>query len=127
MKFRVLINSAGVYVKDAEFFESQGGLTKPWGKKWEEIDAIDLRQARQVAIAMRRQRFPHSHRTQGEILPSSHVPFQNPWPRAQDGTYKPPGEDPVFEANRLARNVIAFLVGVLAVAAVTVAVLGSLG
>lgn len=30
----VLINEAGVYVKEAKFFIKQGGLVELWGKGW---------------------------------------------------------------------------------------------
>ena len=62
----VLINEAGVYVKEVNFFKEQGGLTNEWGRKWEPIDAKNLHDARRVGIELRRSRFPTSHRTIGE-------------------------------------------------------------
>ena len=64
--FYILINSAGVYVKGAEFFASQGGLTEPWGKYWECIEACSFYEARNKGIRLRRRRFPDSHLTTGE-------------------------------------------------------------
>lgn len=43
-------NSAGgVYVKEAEFFEEQGGKTKGWGSRWRPVIARDLAHARLIA------------------------------------------------------------------------------
>ena len=62
----VLIKEAGVYVKEGEFFASQGGLDSDWGSAWEQIEAKTLHEARRIGINMRRERFPNSHRTIGE-------------------------------------------------------------
>lgn len=45
-----VVNGNSVFVKEAEFFKSQGGLTEPWGKKWEPVIAKSIGAARrQVA------------------------------------------------------------------------------
>lgn len=66
-QYRVLITPDGVYVKKADFFESQGGLTDPWGRDWEPIEADSLIHARQLGIALRRSRFPNSHKQPEEL------------------------------------------------------------
>lgn len=48
MKFRILVEPWAVYVKDAVFFESQGGLTEPWGKNWLEVEATSIEAARAI-------------------------------------------------------------------------------
>lgn len=73
----VLVKEAGVYVKEAVFFEQQGGTTAAWGKAWEPIDASNLHDARRIAIGLRRERYPNSHRTIGEDEPMEVV-----WPEA---------------------------------------------
>lgn len=65
-EYYINANSAGVYVKEGEFFKSQGGLTKKWGKSWELIQARDLDDARQIGIKIRRERYPNTHYTIGE-------------------------------------------------------------
>ena len=62
----VLVKESGVYVKDGEFFESEGGLISKWGRTWERIEARTPHDARRIGIKMRRTRFPNSHRTLGE-------------------------------------------------------------
>jgi len=52
-RFYVLIERWAVYVKEAEFFESQGGLTKDWGKDWVCMYATDLENARVKGKAIR--------------------------------------------------------------------------
>ena len=47
MKFYILIKPRAVYVKEAEVFKSQGGLTGEWGKQWVEIEAESIEDARQ--------------------------------------------------------------------------------
>jgi hypothetical protein len=64
----ILVNAGGVYVKEADFFVKQGGKIMPWGRFWEPIHADDLDSARQLAIKIRRERFPDSHVTTGEEL-----------------------------------------------------------
>ena len=39
-------NGAAIFVKEAEFFKSQGGLTEPWGKAWHPIVADSIEDAR---------------------------------------------------------------------------------
>lgn len=65
-RYYVLITESNVGTKDGQFFEEQGGLREPWGKAWEPIEATSLYDARNQGIALRRQRFPNSHRTMGE-------------------------------------------------------------
>ena len=74
----VLVNEAGVYTKEGEFFRSQGGEIQQWGKAWEKIDASSLYDARAKGIKMRRERFPHSHVTLGE-----NEPMERAWPEAK--------------------------------------------
>lgn len=50
-KFAILVNCAGsTFVKDYDYFVSQGGLTEKWGKFWKIIEAEDLDDARVKAI-----------------------------------------------------------------------------
>jgi len=45
--FYVHYNGASVFVKEAEFFKSQGGLTADWGKAWRgPIAAESIHEAR---------------------------------------------------------------------------------
>lgn len=53
MRHFIMVNEAGVYVKDGDFFVQQGGLKEPWGKNWKEIDADGLNHARMIGEAMR--------------------------------------------------------------------------
>lgn len=64
--YYVLIQDHGIGTKDGDFFIEQGGLEQDWGKNWELIQAKDLDDARQVAIRMRRERYPNCHKTIGE-------------------------------------------------------------
>lgn len=64
--YYILVNETGVFVKAQSYFLEQKGDTLPWGKNWESIAAKDLDDARQIAIKLRRQRFPDSHKTIGE-------------------------------------------------------------
>jgi hypothetical protein len=43
---------ATVYVKEGEFFRSQGGLEKDWGKNWQPIMAESIEDARRRGHAM---------------------------------------------------------------------------
>lgn len=48
------INRSGaVFVKDGDFFISQGGLEKDWGKHWKKIKAESLDQAREIGEIVR--------------------------------------------------------------------------
>jgi len=40
--------SGAIFVKEADFFEAQGGLTASWGKKWCRVEANSLEEARQL-------------------------------------------------------------------------------
>ena len=73
----VLVKEFGVYVKDGEFFESEGGLVSSWGRAWERIKVTTLHDARRIGIEMRRARFPNSHRTLGEDESMNKI-----WPEA---------------------------------------------
>lgn len=49
----ILITDAGVYVKEAEFFKSQGGLKQDWGKNWIPVialgeDEVGIENARKI-------------------------------------------------------------------------------
>lgn len=48
-KYYVMFNGAAWFVKEAVFFESQGGLTEDWGKAWEPIYADSIEHARDKA------------------------------------------------------------------------------
>lgn len=50
MKFMVLCVevSGSVFVKDRDFFVSQGGDREPWGKRWVEIEAESIEDARRI-------------------------------------------------------------------------------
>lgn len=65
-RFYILVSQSGVGTKEGEFFEEQGGLKESWGKAWEPVEATSLYDARNQGIALRRKRFPDSHRTMGE-------------------------------------------------------------
>ncbi|WP_257164636.1 hypothetical protein [Bradyrhizobium sp. SRS-191] len=78
-RFYLLINEAGVYTKVGAYFESQGGLEQPWGQSWESIEALDLYDARNQGIKLRRERFPNCHRTLGE----DGEPPESYWPEAK--------------------------------------------
>jgi hypothetical protein len=49
----VLIEPWAVYVKEGEFFEEQGGLTKPWGKNWITVQANSIEHARKQGLELR--------------------------------------------------------------------------
>jgi hypothetical protein len=53
---------ATVYVKEGEFFRSQGGLTEDWGKHWTGIQASSLDDARLKA-----------HASEGTACPDWHL------------------------------------------------------
>lgn len=45
------IHSGGAtFVKEYDFFVSQGGLTEKWGKSWKIIEAENMDQARMIVI-----------------------------------------------------------------------------
>lgn len=77
--YYILVNSAGVYVKDHKTFSDGGGHSQPWGSAWELIDAESLYAARNEGIRRRRERYPASHKTMGEDgeAPESY------WPEAR--------------------------------------------
>lgn len=74
----VQVKDSAVFVKDAAFFVEQGGLREPWGKTWEPVEADSLYDARRIAIKLRRDRYPDSHRTGGED-----EPMETAWPEAK--------------------------------------------
>ncbi len=55
-RYRILVNSAAVYVKEEEFWESQGGRTEPWGKDWELVYADGIEHARLIGKVFQTQR-----------------------------------------------------------------------
>jgi len=55
MKFFILIEPWAVYVKEAEFFKSQGGLIEEWGKRWVEVEAESIEDARHIERPPKRQ------------------------------------------------------------------------
>lgn len=46
MKYRILLQSGAVYVKEEAFFCEQGGLTEPWGQRWIAVQADSIEHAR---------------------------------------------------------------------------------
>lgn len=42
-------NGSVYFIKEAEFFEAQGGLTAEWGKAWKPIEADTIEHARTKA------------------------------------------------------------------------------
>ena len=48
-KFYVYYNGQGWFVKEAKFFEEQGGLTENWGRMWWPIEATSIEDARSKA------------------------------------------------------------------------------
>jgi len=49
----VLVESWAVYVKEGEFFKSQGGLEEEWGTRWVPIMARSIEEAREMGVKMR--------------------------------------------------------------------------
>jgi hypothetical protein len=51
-KFAILVSkvSGHTFVKDYDFFVSQGGTRDEWGKNWEIVEAPTLEAARVIAI-----------------------------------------------------------------------------
>lgn len=49
----VLIEPWAVYVKEGEFFKSQGGLEEEWGMRWVPIMAESIEAAREIGVKMR--------------------------------------------------------------------------
>ena len=49
MKYYVLVEPWAVYVKEADFFVAQGGLTAEWGKRWKLLEAPSMEFARRIA------------------------------------------------------------------------------
>lgn len=49
MTHYVLVEPWAVYVKEADFFVAQGGLTAEWGKRWKPLEASSLEDARRKA------------------------------------------------------------------------------
>lgn len=45
-------NGAAIFVKEAAFFEAQGGLTLPWGQSWRHVWATSIGDARRQAARM---------------------------------------------------------------------------
>lgn len=47
------VNHVGdIFVKEYDFFVSQGGEREKWGRSWEKVEAEDIHQARVVAISL---------------------------------------------------------------------------
>lgn len=77
--YYVNVTESNVGTKEGKFFEESGGLTEPWGKHWEKIEATSLYDARNQGIALRRKRFPTCHKTMGE----NGEPPEQYWPEAR--------------------------------------------
>jgi hypothetical protein len=52
----ILVEPWAVYVKEANFFRSQGGHKEPWGQKWRPVTADSIEAARAIGEAQRRAR-----------------------------------------------------------------------
>ena len=78
--YYVLTTDSNVSVKEGEFFRQQGGLSEPWGKNWQRIEACCLYDARRKGIVQRRATFPQSHRTLGE-----NGSMREAWPEGYEG------------------------------------------
>lgn len=50
----ISVNSWAVYVKEADYFKQQGGLTKEWGRTWLPVIATSIEDARKQGEAMLR-------------------------------------------------------------------------
>lgn len=50
----VHFNGAAHFVKEAEFFQDQGGLTSEWGKAWKPVVALSIEDARKMSEEMHR-------------------------------------------------------------------------
>lgn len=62
----VMCNSGkALFVKEAGFFESQGGLTDSWGKAWKPVRAASIGDARRQAAKIFG--VPLSHIHAGEV------------------------------------------------------------
>ena len=48
-KYFVLVEPWAVYVKEYDYFISQGGLEQEWGKKWKRLNADSIEDARKKA------------------------------------------------------------------------------
>jgi len=48
----VVSNGVSIFVKEANFFRSQGGLTEPWGRRWRPVHASSIEHARQIGDSM---------------------------------------------------------------------------
>ncbi len=53
-KYMVMANraSGSVFVKEKEFFISQGGDKQAWGRAWEEIEANSIEHARELGCKL---------------------------------------------------------------------------
>lgn len=68
--------SGSVFVKDFDFFVSQGGLRDAWGKRWRFIAATSVEHARRVGCQM----FPAARPYERQRLARSRVPAPAPAP-----------------------------------------------
>jgi hypothetical protein len=48
----VCADGGALFVKTAEFFRSQGGLSEPWGRHWTPVNATSIGDARRQAAKM---------------------------------------------------------------------------
>ena len=55
-KYMIVWNEGGetVYVKDADYFKQQGGETAAWGKRWLQVTANSINDAREKGHELRR-------------------------------------------------------------------------
>lgn len=57
-KYYILICPWAVYVKEAGFFVSQGGLTSKWGQAWVKVEAEGIEEARVIGVNRRDKKEP---------------------------------------------------------------------
>ena len=55
-------NGSALFVKEAEFFKSQGGLCETWGKAWQPVAATSIGDARRQAAKLFRMPLSPIHR-----------------------------------------------------------------
>ena len=75
MRYRILVKPWAVYVKEEPFFESQGGLTKEWGKDWESVEADSIEHARSIGRNLQEERGIKPNRLVLGSYPSSYMDY----------------------------------------------------
>ena len=67
--YMTLVNpsSGSAFVKELDFFKSQGGLKEPWGQQWKPVVAISIESARYIAVAECPEARPFTHQAFAEL------------------------------------------------------------